>query len=154
MEFLNFGRTKLLGERFLFWNRKIYKGLQFCCVMIEERLENIEIENKSNCIGTAFYLAGLVETDKIILTSEGYEFVKNLREVRVPQKKCIATWQAKVDGEIMIVHAGIINDDAPLAILNRREGKFMEEDYWGVNKVYFHKGVSTKFYALDNVFSK
>lgn len=116
---------------------------------LEERIWELENVNNSNCMGTALYLAGLRDKDVFMTGSEAYAFIKNLKTDPIPKKGRIFSWEIVLDGKVNIVYLGVIENEDPLVIISRRDGKLSRNSFEEMKKFYGHGNVYYKIYAPE-----
>lgn len=129
---------------------------------MDQRIQSCEDTRRSNCIGTALYIAGIAKEDKLVSPPESSltayikrlrrpmatEF-KELRKIDTPQTGALVVWELEFG---TAVHAGVFILEEPLQIAHRLAMKGLFEarrDFREVNSEYselFCGEINPRFY--------
>ncbi len=109
-------------------------------MILEERLREVTGTKKSNCIGTALYLVGLVNTDECIdpSTIRSTPFA-SLLKIEQPVVGGLIAWLEQDSGYTDVIHLGVVANTSPLLIHNRHGcyGQFyLNQPFQEVNNSY------------------
>ena len=87
----------------------------------------IDGEELTNCIGTALFLVGEIDEERVVWdTEEIIRYLSRLKVLEKPEKGCIVSWEDKFSRCINPAHVGIVTNIDPLLVTSRagiyREG--------------------------------
>ena len=73
---------------------------------------------RSNCIGTALYLAGEIRKDKFVSTRDvPRRYFEHMQPIAGPVEHALIAWKSRKNGHIF--HAGVVTSIDPLLVTNR-----------------------------------
>ena len=105
---------------------------------------------EENCVGTAMYIAGLVEKDGYLGSHTAYErFLKNLDPIESPEQGCLISWETEEEGKKLIDHVGVVVTANPVRITHRnRFGGFVirNEHFESLNERWERPWTTVNFY--------
>lgn len=125
--------------------------------MVETRIEECKDRTDSNCIGTAFYIAGESARHGYVKPSEAASRISGLRRLPVAIDGCLVAWERRLDPalypdvirkigiNLYIAHAGVVSSTAPLLVANRihNNGIFVGgQPLEDINRAYPHCNAS------------
>ena len=103
---------------------------------IEERIGLCNRTKRSNCIGTALYIAGEIDYDEVVHPTDTYK--SHLKKLELAQAfflGCLVAWQKDLllpdyGRVIFVAHMGIVTSLNPFLITNRvkANGRFVVDE--------------------------